>query len=201
MYYYPFWLLTPDETRNASVADRLEEESDRFVEERSELFGLLKDPETKGSLESLTEFQKEADAMFFCVARCNLSILASPLPQVDHLRIKDKIKKLMSSLRRRCVDFDHPWQTAAWADDVYSSGKWEGSSAFTTDDPCAWNSVFLARLSALHHHLYLLRTALEPRLLAGLNGNSGSVNVTQVLNTCRKISSLVKEYSRFIDSL
>ena len=112
MYYYPFWLLTPDETRNLSVADRIEEELDRFARQRLAFWTELEDQnlqpaETKESFEGLLDIQREIDGMYLDVARCNLAVLNGPLPQVDHFRIKDKVKKLMGSLRRRCIDLDH----------------------------------------------------------------------------------------------
>jgi hypothetical protein len=195
MYYFPFLLLTPDNGRNEAIADRLEEEMKMFRTNRPAA--------TDDAMRGLYLLQDNADAILIRVARSNLSAFADEMPALDHHRARDKLKRVLLTLRRMIPDMQHDWPVPGWLDSVAPP------TPVDLNDPDfsvpKANSEFLTRLSSLHHQIFLLARHGADHILAsraaGRHADQIPDDMPKKLAWMEKAVAAVNEYTRFLNML
>lgn len=223
MYQYPFLLLTADDIRNSSIADMIEDEMTENTTIKNEFYTSLPSELPKKVLYDLLEIDNTMANIFVEIFRSNMNVLDSKMPDIDVWRVKDKLKRLLTILRRKCPDITHPFDDFLFSDKIRKIDLWEDNKAFNKETPSEWNAIFLNRISDIHRHMYRLVNILEPRVLVFnqvLSAPSNSTSSTsssfssysesssdvmnsigKILETCRIMHREVKDYTRLIDSL
>lgn len=218
MYHYPLLLLTADDIRNNAIADLLEDDLHLYVATKKQLYSTLPDTFVyKKQLYDNLEFRKISEQMLFDVFRSNMNVLTTTLPDIDNWRIKDKLKRMLTVMRRKSQDFIYPhdddWN---FSDKLNKSDLWEGHDSFTAKDgtPSQMNSVLLNRLSDVHKHVYKIAETCELRIYernicltnpdkSRMSDETISMidNVGKMTESLRSINKELKEYIRLVDSL
>lgn len=211
MYYYPFLLLSDDDIRNSTMADLIEGEMHDDKKLKEEFYRVLPDDLPKKVLYDLLDIQNTITLILLDTFRCNLNILSTNLGEAKIWQVKEKLKRLLAMLRRKCSEIMYPIEELTFFDIVSKTEKWEESKIFAEISPAEWNSLFLTRLSDIHRYVSKLVEVLEPQVLVknhllkspsvDTNRNIEITTVGHVLETCRLMYKEVKEYILLIDSL
>jgi len=194
MYYYPFWLLTSDDGRNAAVADKIEEAADdhdrRLVTECP--------TDGKDSLRKVMDLRRAADGIYLQLARTRLSAAGSALPLIDHSRFQDAVRRLLSTIRRRSAETQHEWTAPAFGDLLTRSSAWENTPALNQGLPVDWNAVAVTRLSDIHRNFHDFCELAQVRIL---QDREPPGDLDFFLRATRRVSEAVADYCRFLRSL
>lgn len=194
MYYFPFWLLTSDDARNAAVADRIEEAADDW--DRRMISECHVDVEP--ALSKLMELRRAVDSIYLQVARTKLSAAGAALPLIDHSRFQDAVRRLLSSIRRRSVETQHEWTVPAFGDILSKPSEWENSHELDSGTPADWNAVAVRRLSDVHRNFHDLCELVRIRVLQ-YNEPPGDMEAS--LRATRRVNDAVADYCRFLRCL
>lgn len=214
MYYYPLLLLTSDDVRNNSLADMFQDELSESNSLKNVLYESLEnDKVQKKSLYDLLEIENIISKSILDVFRSNMNILNSDLPAIDIWRIREKTKRLLTILRRKCQDLLHPFDNYTFADNLTKSELWEDSVVLGSEtDTQLWNSTVLKRISDIHHYLSKLVDSLEKRVLVGNitleSQNEEFIKTQEIISNLGVISEAtrviykeIKDYIRLVDHL
>jgi hypothetical protein len=215
MYYFPFLLLTEDDIRNGTIADLFEDDMIDTLAYKKLLYESLPDDMPIRSLTDLSDIQLTVNKILCETLRSNMNVLKKPLPEIDNWRIKDKLKRSLTMLRRKCADILHTYDNYTFSDLLRKPDMWEDHPHFHVTRPIDWNTVFLNRISDIHRHVCKLVEILEIKLLlknvmlkkteyneTNLTNDTNLMNSTaKILEACRFIHRETKEYIRLIDSL
>jgi len=217
MYQFPFLLLTSDDVRNANIADLLEDETADYVQMKRELYSALpNDVFPTKPLHELVELEIIMSKMLCDVFRTNLNVLKTELTGMDNYRIKEKLKRVFTILRRKSADILHHYDEYLFSDTLRKLDLWEDNPVLKTGKPADWNSQFLNRISDIHRHLCRLVVVVEHKLLIKQQQLSPEVdrnktlfkddevivgNIPKIVETCNIIKKEVKDYLRLVDSL
>jgi cob(I)alamin adenosyltransferase len=219
MYSYPFLLMTMDDIRNASLADMFEDELLDTLKWKTEFYESLPESFPKRALHDLKEIEATITKILLEIFRSHMNILSTKLPAIDVYRVREKLKRLLIMMRRKGVEIMHEYDTEyTFADTVRKLDKWEEHESMRGDNVSDANSVFLNRVSDIHHHLSRLVENMEPRLLIfsqvsslpeeqanhaleHVSNLTSSTDISKIAEVCRILYKEIKEYIRLVDSL
>ena len=109
MYYYPFLLLTEDDVRNATIADLLDDQALESIALKKALYNSLPDNMPIRALYDLLDIEAVMNKLLCDILRANVNVLKKTLPDIDNWRVKDKLKRSLTMLRRKSVDILHTY--------------------------------------------------------------------------------------------
>lgn len=196
MYTFPFWLLSSSLTRNAAMADKIEE--DLMLEnERHNVTEAVPD-----EVRHLWSLQRKVDKLFLETARSKLSIFNEPMPDIDKLRVRDKMMGLLRTTHRRTNVMEHQWQAPDFFDDAAEDDRWEASPVLSKDSPKDWNGLLMGTLSDLHRHVYLfIEGSRQSMLLRSSPEYDMLTKIREMEEALDHILPRLAEYCRFLSSL
>ena len=195
MYYYPFLILTNNHSRNSKIADTLQEDTINYINFKKKLFETLSE-EHKIFLYELLEIYKINNSILINVF--NKFTIKTNLIPIDSFRLKEKLIKLLKSLRNKCLSLHFPTQDG----ELFSIDDWEGSHFLNSSNSSDWNNLCLQRLSDIHAHIFKHLEIVEYKLLVTGNiSNSISTQLPVIIETMKSIHKEIKEYLKFIESL
>jgi len=210
MYQYPLLLLTGDDVRNATLADLLEDEMIDTTKLKKKFYDNLTDDMPLRNLYDLVEIEVIMTKMICDIFRSHMNVMHKDLPNMDRWRLKERLKRTLTIVRRRCSDILHTFDDYSFGDTLRKLELWEENCSRKDSTPEEWNANFLNRVSDIHRHLFRYITVIEPRLLVRnqqLKTSDGSeyddaVNsISKTLEACRTIYKEIKDYVRLVDSL
>ena len=197
IYYSPFWLLTFDDGRNAAVADRIEDtikEADRRLQEEAERFG---GPSLRERMKELALLRRGVDEIVFQFARTKLSAFGEPLPAIDHSRMRDAVRRLFSSVRRRSLDMIHSWTDSDFADSLHHT-QWENNTTLDNGTPVELNNLVISKVSDFHRNVYDFCALAQYR---ALEDEEAPREVESLQRAVRKVNEAVTDYCQFVRCL
>ena len=225
MYQYPFLLLTQDDVRNSAIADMFDDEMTDSADMKKKLYALLPDDAPIRALYDLLDMEVTITKMFCDVFRSNMAVFNKQLHDMDTWRIKERLKRTLTIMRRKSGDVLHKFDHYAFADSLHKQDLWEDSPTKKRSSPIDWNGNFLNRVSDIHRHVSRGIAAVEPRLMLQTcqlksqsedatsdpnNPKTSEVNadymdyvsrIPVMLEAMRTIHREVKDYVRLVDSL
>ena len=193
-YFFPFWLLTSDDCRNAAIADHIEEsimQSDELL--KSEL-SCAPQAET---LQAAADLSHLADSIFLQLARSRLSISASKLPPIDEARLRDAVRRLLTSVRRRSAEVIHDWTPAHFAD-LVCGRRWEDDPTLDSGGASEWSGLVLRRVADFHQNAHALCDLCRVR---ALQKGDPPGDIAAALEAVKKVKGAVADYCRFLQGL
>jgi hypothetical protein len=211
MYTFPFLLLTADDVRNGNIADMFDEEISQHLASRKSFFETLPDELPVEHLQDILSIEVLLGNIFSDMCKCNMNILSSDLPEMDIWRVRERVKRLLTLLRRKSVDLIHPFDNFTFSDKVKKHDLWEDNDAIFSGQPENWNALVLTRISEIHQNVTRFANEMTPRLLVynQVLKQSDSVDkereamdkIEKMVDTTRSIGREVKDYLRLIGSL
>lgn len=184
MYYFPYLLLSKNDTRNNNIAESLEEELGVMLSLKKSFYQSLPQELIK-PLYDLLEIMTHNEKILINLFRTNLNIISEELPQIDIFRIRDRLMKLLIIMRIKSKDLLHNLDDIfTFSDIVRKQELWEGFPLFKKEivdieTVVEWNNLLLQRLSNIHENIYKLFFILEPILLTIIFSVSLSQNSLQ----------------------
>lgn len=184
MYYFPYLLLSKNDTRNNNIAESLEEELGVMLSLKKSFYQSLPQELIK-PLYDLLEIITHNEKILINLFRTNLNIISEELPQIDIFRIRDRLMKLLIIMRIKSKDLLHNLDDIfTFSDIVRKQELWEGFPLFKKEivdieTVVEWNNLLLQRLSNIHENIYKLFFILEPILLTIIFSVSLSQNSLQ----------------------
>ena len=200
MYQFPFLLLTSDEVRNNVLADMINDELETYKISERKFIDELPDSIAKKPLIDLADTEIILTQLLLDTFRSRMNVLNSELPEIDYWRLKDKVKKLLTVMRRKSSELIHHSSDCKFIDLVKKVEMWEDAKLFTSKTPIEWNQTVLNRISDIHHNVHnYIETATRNCVH---NQNPQIIFMSgQILEVMRVICREYKEYLRLIDSL
>jgi hypothetical protein len=225
MYTYPYLLITLDNVRNVAIANLLEEESNREMEYKKQMYENLSDTTVIKELYRLIDINNVMNKMLIDVLQSHITIFfissytsssSLSMSEMDVWRVKERLKRLLTLMRKRCEDLYHnldndtffeksgvPGQS--FANIVKDVDEWEGAVNIPGSLPNVWNTIFLKRLSDIHKHMYILTNSLETYILHNRQMSTLTSMITtdytnlidnldKTVDACRVIHGEVKNY-------
>jgi hypothetical protein len=197
MYYYPIFLLTEDAARNRMLADLLANEQKRDAAMKLEVYGTLPASAQHKALYDLVDLEKSMITVVVDILRADYNVLNTNLPDIDHWRLQEKAKRLLSMLKSLAERLVHPYQEERYAELIRDAQKWDVS---TLHSPAAWNDLILMRVSDIHRHVTRLVDNVRVTIPYGQDAET-LASIGTFLESWRAIAREVKDYTRLVSSL
>lgn len=216
MYQFPLLLLTEDDVRNSALADMFEDELIDTVKIQKALYDSLMENMPIRSLYDLMEINVIMTKILCDIFRSHMNVLNKELPEIDIWRVKERLKRTLTIIRRKSTDILHTYDDYLFGDTLRKTELWEDNPSVKSSKPYEWNANFLNRISDIHKHMHRLTITIEPRLLVktqqlkslenqddtAVNDYTETINsLPKILEACRGIHKEIKDYVRLIDSL
>lgn len=192
MYYHPFWLITGNDVRNASIADALQEEFDELKQQKSTFYSSL--PES-AALFKLLEIDTCMFKILSTLLKANLNILNSRLDSIDVYRSTQKIKRTLGACRVACNTQVHEFDVFSFIDTLHQPSKWEDFSSSEIRD---LGDNFLTRIGTAHQHYESFTSFIELILLTGSEVN---YDIDHFVTGAYSLLRDVADYAKIINSL
>lgn len=192
MYYHPFWLITGNDVRNASIADALQEEFDELKQQKATFYSSL--PESEG-LFKLLEINTCMFKILSILLKANLNILNSRLDPIDVYRSTQKIKRTLGACRLSCISQVHDFDIFSFIDTLHQPAKWEDFSSKEIRD---LGDNFLTRIGMVHQHYESFTSFVE---LILVSGSEVHYDLDHFLSGSYSLLKDVTDYAKIINSL
>lgn len=194
MYCYPFYLVTDNASRNRNLAELIATGQKNQLAFKLDLYSSLPEQSQHKGLYDLLELERSLTGSLCDVLRVDYSVLGANLPKIDHWRVEEKAKQVLSTIRAvaRAMPQHHNDITK-----LLSTGDW-GETPLET--PGRWNDLILMRVADMHRHVALFVENANITLLTGQNADENAL-VVKVLEGWRTIAREIKEFTRLVASL
>ncbi len=195
MYYYPFYLLTDNASRNRSIAELLATEQKKEVSAKRALYDSLPEAAQHKALYDLLELEKALTGTLCDVLRADYSVLTTALPKIDHWRLEEKAKRLLAVIKSKARTLTH--QFGDFGTITGDNVQWGDTPVASPND---WNNLVLVRVADIHRHVTGFLDNVRITVQTGQDAESMS-SVVRFLEEWRSIAREVKDYTRLVASL
>lgn len=210
MFAHPLLLLTANGERNRRIAEILEAEVQHEYSTKASYYGDL--PSQKfdvAALVNLCAMEKSMCVLVVAAFRTKLDSLNLDLPDIDFWRLKEKVKKCLSSIRRTSAGITHVFDDGDFTAKVGEHESWDEHPSFTnaaSNDRARliqWNALLLNRVSDVHRALHYWISDRERRLLIASSPDqrlpAGADEV--IAELIRTVTRELNEYYRMVNGL
>ena len=193
MYFSPLLLLTSDLNHNKKIARIVSSNFQHFKTRNLKLYETTTTQDLQ-SLHVILYIESLLLKIYIDASQCNFNTVNKPklLPQIDEWRLREKIKKILSTIKRACIETVNIYDSSTNLEKIQGDSEWDLPS-----DPDFWHVSVMEKFAT---RIHMCISFLEKDILLGKN-NEMQNKLDDIVKSTENIHGQLKEYIRLVNSI